>query len=129
MSIVMDWMVLLALGVLIGALLCGLYGFGMIVGARRRKPPSMRFADWLLRKWSRQVDPGLLQDYQMTFSTASGQRVLQHQIDQVYCTVYEGHDPIEAAHHNGRRSVIHDLLVNLDYAEQPEKYQVRQEEP
>lgn len=87
-----------------------------------------RFSEWLARKWQRQIDEGLLQDYRAAFSTVSGQRVLQHWLDQVYCTIYEGHDPIEAAYHNGRRSVIHDLLTNLDYAEQPEKYQVRQKE-
>lgn len=126
-AMIVRWGTIFLLGAGIGALLCGLHGFGVTVGARRRTPPSLRFADWLLHRWQRQIDPGLLQDYQVTFSTASGQRVLQHQLDQVYCTVYEGHDPIEAAYHNGRRSVVHDTLTNLDYAEQPEKYQVRQE--
>ena len=81
----------------------------------------------MLRKWQREAQPQLAQDYHVTFSTPHGQRVLQHLMDEVYCTVYEGHDPIESAHHNGRRSVVHDILFNLHVAEQPQKYEVRQE--
>jgi copper oxidase (laccase) domain-containing protein len=43
----------------------------------------------------------------------------------VYCTIYEGTDPIAAATHNGRRSLVQEILENIDLAEQPEKYQVR----
>lgn len=82
----------------------------------------IRLCEWFGRKWSYTVDPTLHQDYLATFSTVSGQRVLQHWFDSVYCTVYGGHDPIESAYYNGRRSVIHELLKNLDYAEHPHKY-------
>jgi len=44
-------------------------------------------------------------------------------MDTVYCTVYEGDNPALAMAHNARRSVIHDILVNLDMAEFPRKYQ------
>jgi len=37
--------------------------------------------------------------------------------------VYEGDNPALAMAHNARRSVIHDILVNLDMAEFPRKYQ------
>lgn len=83
--------------------------------------------DWLARKWQREPQPTLTQDYQATFSTPHGQRVLQHLIDQVYCTVYEGKDSVEMAMHNGRRAVIQEILENIDVAEQPQKYEVRQE--
>lgn len=125
---ILRWITILFLGAGIGVMLVFLFALGQLVRTWARASSSLRFTQWLMRKWQRQIDPGLLQDYQATYSTASGQRVLQHQLDQVYCTVYEGHDPIEAAFHNGRRSVIHDTLLNLDYAEQPDKYQVRQKE-
>lgn len=86
-----------------------------------------RFADWLTRKWSRTIDPSLVEDYRVVFSTASGQRILQHWLDQTYCTVYEGHDPMQAVAHNALRSFVHDILLNIDHAEQPQKYEVRQE--
>lgn len=87
-----------------------------------------RLTDWLTGKWSRTLEPNSLEDYRIAFNTDSGRRILRQWLDQVYCTVYHGVDPISAAHHNGRRSVIHEILEKLDMADSPEKYQVRQEE-
>ena len=81
-----------------------------------------RLADWLTRKWSREVRPNLGQDYLVTFSTEHGRRVLLHFLDAVYCTIYEGTDPIAAAMHAGRRSLVHEILQNIDAAESPGKY-------
>jgi len=86
-----------------------------------------RISEWLTHKWSRELPDSLAQDYQMTFSTPQGQRVLQHLMDYVYCTVYKGKDPIEMAIQNGRRSLVQEILENLDVAESPEKYRVRME--
>lgn len=87
-----------------------------------------RFAAWLALKWTRTPQDGLAQDYQVTFSTEQGRRVLTHLLDAVYCTVYEGTDPVAAAMHNGRRSLVQEILENIDLAESPEKYRVRTEE-
>jgi len=87
-----------------------------------------RFTEWLTHKWTRGTVTVVAQDYLVTFSTAQGQRVLQHLLDSVYCTVYEGTDPIAAALHNGRRSLVQEILENLDLADSPEKYRVRTEE-
>lgn len=86
-----------------------------------------RFSQWLAQKWSRREDPTLAQAYRATFGSFDGQRVLRHLVDNVYATIYEGRDPIEMAIHNGRRSMVHEILETLDMAEQPEKYQVRME--
>lgn len=83
-----------------------------------------RLRAWLQRKWSHALDPSLAESYRIVFGGLHGERVLQHLLDQVYCTVYEGHDPVELAKHAGRRSVVHELLENLDMAEQPDKYRV-----
>jgi hypothetical protein len=81
------------------------------------------FRDWLTTKWRREEDrAALAQAYGATFATTEGQRVLRHLLDGVYCTVYEGRDPIEAAHHNGRRAVVQEILENVDLAEAPAKY-------
>lgn len=83
--------------------------------------------DWLKHKWQREAQPTLAQDYQVTFSTPHGQRVLQHLMDQVYCMVYEGTDSLAMAMHNGRRSLVQEILENIDRSEQPQKYEVRTE--
>jgi hypothetical protein len=76
---------------------------------------------WLPYRW-RQHDPQTIKSYAVAFSGEHGERVLHHLIDNVYSTVYEGTDPVALAFHNGRRSVIHEILVNMDYARYPEKY-------
>jgi hypothetical protein len=88
---------------------------------------TRRVRQWLTRKWSREAGPTLAESYRVTFTGLHGERVLQHLMDGVYCSVYEGKDPIEAAHHNGRRSVVQEILENLDLAEQPQKYRVESE--
>ena len=81
-----------------------------------------RFTDWLTWKWKTQDQAALLRAYQVTFSTPDGRQVLQHLLDQSYATVCESTNPIDLAVHNGRRSVIHDILINLDLADSPDKY-------
>lgn len=83
---------------------------------------------WFDTKWWYHYDNKreLARHYQQTFGTASGKVVMQHLLDSVYCTSYEGTDAIAMAAHSGRRSVIHDILMNLDYAEHPGKYEVKE---
>ena len=81
-----------------------------------------RLLEWLTRKWSHETRPSLGHDYLVTFSTEHGRRVLVHFLDAVYCTIYEGSDPIAAAMHAGRRSLVHEILQNIDAAESPDKY-------
>lgn len=80
-----------------------------------------RVAEWLGYKW-RTHDPQLLEAYRATFSSQQGRRVLQHLLDSTYCVVYEGTDPLAAVAHNARRSVVHEILMNIDAAEHPQKY-------
>ena len=90
-----------------------------------------RVADWMKHKWNRQVDSDqttLLESYYITFSTFHGQQVLNHLMDSVYCTTYEGRDPIEAALHNGRRSVVQEILENVDLVEHKDKRNIKVEE-
>ena len=81
-----------------------------------------RFRHWLQQKWQRQDAQALLKAYQVTFSTLEGRQVLQQMIDQTYATICESANPIDLAAHNARRSVVHEILQNLDLAEQPDKY-------
>lgn len=84
-----------------------------------------RFSQWLAHKWGRKEEADLTGAYRATFQTFHGQRVLNHLLDNVYCTIYEGTDPVEMAVHNGRRSVVHEILEVLDQGEHPEKYEVK----
>ena len=81
---------------------------------------------WLVHKWQALVHRDLMNAYQATFTSYHGQLVLQHLLDNIYCTVYEGTDSQASLVHNARRSVVHEILLNLDYAEYPEKYTPRQ---
>ncbi len=87
-----------------------------------------RFWEWMGLKWTREQEPGLAEDYLATYSTASGRRVLKHMIDSIYATIYEGHDPLDEARHNARRSVVHETLQTIDMAENPDKYKISTEE-
>ena len=79
--------------------------------------------EWLSRKWQPQrQQQEILQAYLLTFSTAEGRLVLQHLIDQVYASVCPTNNAIDLALHNGRRSLLHEMLVNIDLAEHPDKY-------
>lgn len=86
------------------------------------------FWRWFPAKW-RPRDPGLMRAYQVTFSTADGQLVLQDLLDGVYCTVYEGTDPQAAVILNARRALVQEILMNIDHGEHPEKYQARPVSP
>lgn len=77
---------------------------------------------WFVMKWRRAADPSLVHAYGATFGQPEGQRVLRHLLESIYCTVYEGTDPQAALVHNARRSVVHEILENVDLAEHPEKY-------
>lgn len=84
---------------------------------------TRRIRNWLARRWSHRLDPSLAQSYQVAFSGFHGERVLHHLMDSIYCTVYQGTDPVELGTHNGRRSVVHEILENIDLAENPKKYE------
>lgn len=90
---------------------------------------TRRLRQWLMRKWSRRIEPSLAEAYRLTFTGLHGEQVLAHLMDSIYCRPYEGHDPLELAMHNGRRSVIHEILENIDLAERPESYTITQETP
>lgn len=85
--------------------------------------------EWLKRKWTRTSDDDLKQAYVACFSAYHGRVVLDHLLTNVYFTVYEGSDPVAGAVHQGRRSVVHEILELLDQAEHPEKYKVKVEKP
>lgn len=80
---------------------------------------TQRFLNWLHQRWDKRtpLPDELLQDYRATFATLSGQNVLRHLLDNIYCRVYEGTDPLESHKHNARRSVIQEILENIDRAE------------
>ncbi len=84
--------------------------------------------DWLIEKWRREPDDNIKQAYLVVFSTFHGRMVLDHLLSNIYCTVYEGTDPIAGAQHHGRRSVVHEILEVIDQAERPEKYEPKFEE-
>jgi hypothetical protein len=88
---------------------------------------TRRFTDWLSQKWRRRTDPQLAQAYQVTFSTAQGQLVLQHLLDEVYCQTCQVQDALALAVHNGRRSVVQEILENIDAANEPTKYALTEE--
>mgnify|MGYP006955653357 CR=1 FL=1 len=77
--------------------------------------------EWMKWKWGTS-DSSLLQSYNATFNSLHGQRVLNHLLDNIYCTVYEGSNPNECLMHNARRSVVQEILETLDHAEHPRKY-------
>lgn len=83
--------------------------------------------DWLSTRWRRRIDPGLADAYQVTFSTLHGRQVLRHLMDEVYCQLCPLNDPIALATHNGRRSLVHEMLENIDAAESPGKYETELE--
>lgn len=82
-------------------------------------------AKWLKWKWASRDHTSIYQDINGTFNTLHGQRVIFYLLDTTYCTVYEGKDPLELAFHNGRRSVVQELLELIDQAEHPQKYEIK----
>lgn len=81
-----------------------------------------RFTEWLARKWLRKEEAALAQDCQVTFSTPHGRRYLHFMISAIYATIYEGKDAFAAGRHEGRRSVVHEILETIDMVENPDKY-------
>ena len=85
------------------------------------------FEQWLTRKWQ-SVTPETLsqfdQDVYALFSSPQGARVLGHFIDHVYsqCCPMPA-DALALATHNGRRSVVHELLEAYDRAANKTKYE------
>lgn len=79
-------------------------------------------ASWLPLKWQTHRAEDLKNAYRITFGTLHGQKVLQHLLDTVYCQVYEGSNPDEALAFNAQRRVVHDILMNIDLAQHPDKY-------
>ncbi len=86
-----------------------------------------RFTEWMGLKWTRKTEASLSEDCQVTFSTPHGRRYLKFMIDNIYASIYEGKDSIEMATHNGRRSVVHEILETIDMVENPGKYEISQE--
>jgi hypothetical protein len=82
---------------------------------------------WLGRMWQREPQPSLLGAYQAVFDSPHGQLLLQHWLDQVYCTIYEGQSAEQLWLHEGRRSFVQEILQNLDAARSPDKYRVAEE--
>ena len=83
---------------------------------------NLTFLKWFPWKWSSRVSADLIQSYRVTFSGPHGSRVLMDLCDRIYCTVYEGKDPIEAVIHNARRSVVQEIMELVDQAEHPQKF-------
>jgi len=83
-----------------------------------------QFRHWLKIKWQRQNPDELRQAYQITFGGLHGQVVLQHLMDTIYCQVYEGTDAQAALVFNARRSVVHEILYNVDMANRPDHYTI-----
>ncbi len=81
-----------------------------------------RFRRWIISKWQPRPPEELIAAHQRLFDSADGRVVLQHWLDKVYCTVYEGKDPVELGYHNGRRSVVQELLELIDQGAAPQKY-------
>ena len=86
-------------------------------------------ARWLGPKWSRTIETDLAKSYHATFSTPDGQRVLQHLLDNIYFTTYGGVDPNTALVLNARRTVVQEILENIDLGERPHKYVLVEELP
>jgi hypothetical protein len=82
---------------------------------------TTRFTDWLTRKWQ-PLSSDLPRAYMVCFGTPEGQRVLQHLLDQIYTTTCPQADALALATHNGRRSVVQEILENIDLGASPDKY-------
>lgn len=72
---------------------------------------------WILgERWHAPSADALLVDYQRTFGTPEGQRVLRHLVETNFFPVYGGLSAEELWQHNGRRSLVQELLENLQTA-------------
>ena len=86
--------------------------------------------EWYRHRWLK-PDSDLLHAYQRCFNSPDGQRVIQHLLDTVYCSVYEGSDPTECVIHNARRSVVHEMLQLINEVPQqaPPSVPLLEEQP
>src|SRR5262245_5037271 len=66
----------------------------------------------------------LAQSYLATFSGVHGTRVLLHLMDNVYCTVSSTDDPNAALVLNARRTVVEEILQNIEAAKRPTQVRV-----
>ena len=75
--------------------------------------------DWILRKFQREPDQAeiVYHAYISTFNTPQGQIVLQHLVNNVYATICYSNDPIEQSAHNGRRSVVQEIIETIHLKE------------
>ena len=96
---------------------------------RRRQGVRGWLTTWRRTGWRDWTADALLQDYHAAFHTGPGQRVLGHMLDTVYCQVVLSRDPMELAFHNGRRSVLQEILENLQHAETHGRQHAGQETP
>ena len=87
---------------------------------------TLRFTEWLTRRWAILPTDELAQAYQVTFSTAHGRLVLNHLLNEVYCQACPSRDPIDLATHNGRRSVVQEMLENIERGEQPSTLKIEE---
>lgn len=86
---------------------------------------TLAFRRWFRYKWRVLTKGELERAYHVTFNNVDGQVVLQHLLDNIYCTTYGGTDPNEALIHNARRTVVQEILENIDLAENPKKYDIK----
>lgn len=77
---------------------------------------------WWPNRWKPYIPADVGNAYAITFSQGTGAVVLQHLMDTVYCTVYEGTDPQEALVHNSQRLVVHRILENIDAGINPHRH-------
>jgi hypothetical protein len=70
-------------------------------------------ARWCARRGCVPLPPQSIQHaYQRLFASPDGQVVMQHLLDNIFCTVYEGSEPDGAVIHNARRAVVLEILQN-----------------
>lgn len=74
--------------------------------------------NWLSRMWRAERNEAAVID---AYGRIPAEVVLDL-YDSVYCQVYTGKDLHECYAHNARRSVVHEMLLNIDRAQRPDKY-------
>jgi arginine repressor len=85
------------------------------------------FAQWLTRKWQKPNEVVLAKAYQGFAASMDGQLLLQHWMDEIYCTVCPTDDALALARHNGKREFLNQILENIDIAMNPGKYEIKTE--
>lgn len=77
---------------------------------------------WLGRLWRIDADEQARQRAYLIFLSPEGELVLNDLLDNVYCQVIPNPDPLEALALEARRTVVHEILENVDRAKNPMKY-------